>query len=380
MNTVFDLTQGFLPSEDPIATLPSRYTPWETLAQELPKLLTSAYTREKIDALPLFPTDALRTPAEYERAMLILSYLGHAYVWCDKDAPAQTLPQAFAQSWYEVSQKLGRPPVLSYASYALYNWQRINPEGPIALGNIALVQNFLGGIDEEWFILIHVDIEAQAIQAIQALSTAQAAARDHQEKELVHALQLIEASLMRMINTLKRMPEACDPYIYFNRVRPYIHGWKENPALPKGLLYSGVTAYGNQPVQFKGETGAQSTIIPALDACFGVTHPPSPLQAHLEEMVEYMPPSHQAFLKARQTEPSVRPFVIASQSTVLNSLYNTCIQHIHEFRSIHLGYAKAYIERQAQRSQGNPTYVGTGGTPFMDYLTAHCDETLNALV
>jgi len=38
-----------------------------------------------------------------------------------------------------------------------------------------------------------------------------------------------------MYATLKRMPERCDPYIYFHRVRPYIHGWKNHPDLPAGV-------------------------------------------------------------------------------------------------------------------------------------------------
>ena len=37
-------------------------------------------------------------------------------------------------------------------------------------------------------------------------------------------------------NIFYRMPERCDPYIYFERVRPYIHGWKDNPALPEGSM------------------------------------------------------------------------------------------------------------------------------------------------
>ena len=41
-----------------------------------------------------------------------------------------------------------------------------------------------------------------------------------------------------------RMPERCDPYIYFNRVRPYIHGWANHPALPAGMLYEGIDEYG----------------------------------------------------------------------------------------------------------------------------------------
>jgi indoleamine 2,3-dioxygenase len=47
--------------------------------------------------------------------------------------------------WYELSEQLGRPPVLSYASYALDNWRRLDPNAPIELGNIVLLQTFWQG-------------------------------------------------------------------------------------------------------------------------------------------------------------------------------------------------------------------------------------------
>ena len=59
-----------------------------------------------------------------------------------------------------------------------------------------------------------------------------------------------------MMVTLRRMPEFCDPYIYYHRVRPYIHGWKNNPAVPNGVIYDGVEFYHGKPMQFRGETGA----------------------------------------------------------------------------------------------------------------------------
>ena len=62
---------------------------------------------------------------------------------------------------------MGRPPVLSYASYALDNWTRLDESQPIAIGNIMLMPNFLGGLDEDWFVLIHVDIEARAAPALE---------------------------------------------------------------------------------------------------------------------------------------------------------------------------------------------------------------------
>jgi indoleamine 2,3-dioxygenase len=40
-----------------------------------------------------------------------------------------------------------------------------------------------------------------------------------------------------------------------------------------------------------------------------------------------------------------------------------------------LTYAGRYIQLQARRDSANPNEVGTGGTPFMPYLTKHRDET-----
>ena len=44
----------------------------------------------------------------------------------------------------------------------LDNWYRLDKDGPIDLSNIAMHQNFFGGADENWFVLVHVAIEAEA--------------------------------------------------------------------------------------------------------------------------------------------------------------------------------------------------------------------------
>ena len=79
-------------------------------------------------------------------------------------------------------------------------------------------------------------------------------------------------ALEGILATMQRMPEHCDPYVYYHRVRPYIFGWHNNPALPGGLVYEGVAAYAGTGQTFRGETGAQSTIVPCLDAILGVEH------------------------------------------------------------------------------------------------------------
>lgn len=47
-------------------------------------------------------------------------------------------------------------------------------------------------------------------------------------------------------------------------------GWRNNPALPDGLVYEGL--WGNAPQQLYGETGAQSAIVPAFDAVLQIQH------------------------------------------------------------------------------------------------------------
>ena len=91
------------------------------------------------------------------------------------------------------------------------------------------------------------------------------------------------------------MPEKCDPYIYYHRVRPYIFGWKNNPDLPEGLIYE--DCFDNQPQLFRGETGAQSSIVPTLDALFNVVHERDELREYLDEMRLYMPPGHRELIE-----------------------------------------------------------------------------------
>jgi indoleamine 2,3-dioxygenase len=366
--------RGFLPLQDPLIRLPQDFDAWEDVALHLPKLLAAGQIRGTIERLSLFPIEAINDCRERERAMVLLSYLGHAYVW-GGPRPALILPARLAVPWYQISESLGRPPVLSYSSYALHNYFRFDPSREIECGNLALIQNFLGGIDEEWFILIHVEIERKAAPAMAVLSACLDAAEEGEAEQLENLLLKVESSLHSMHATLSRMPEWCEPFIYYHRVRPYIHGWKDHPDLPEGVIYEGVDAYGGQPQQFRGETGAQSSIVPALDAMLGVRHKEDALRLYLREMRTYMPPAHRAFIEALESRKPVRPFVQRANRKALTAAFNACVEAVENFRSLHLEYAAAYIFRQAQTDAKNPHAVGTGGTPFMEYLKKHRDET-----
>lgn len=373
--------RGFLPIRDPLRRLNRAFDDWEMLAAELPHLLSARAFGKRLEQLPQLDPIYLY-PNEGERAHMLLSFFMHAYLWEEwrENKVRSVIPANFAVPYAAVSRMVGRPPILSYVSYALQNWRRINPAGPIALDNIALLQYFLGGLDEAWFTLVHVEIEAHAGAAMSTLVRAQEAAMFDKQKECEEWLDRLVKALERMNAAFARMPERCDPYIYYNRVRPWIHGTKNHPLLPHGVIYEGVEEFGGKPQKFRGETGAQSSIAPALDAGLGVVHEPSVLSEHLLEMRQYMPPGHRSFIAAVESRPAIR--AIASKHAALHEVFNACIDGIWRFRKTHYEYAALYIYGQEKKKGhgANPTGVGTGGTSFMESLKKHLDETLAAKI
>jgi indoleamine 2,3-dioxygenase len=367
---------GYMQHVDPVVTLPPGNEAWDEMGKNLPKYLMGTNFRQRVKDLPAFEIETLKTDGEIRRAFLILSYIGQAYQWSDNE-PAHVLPAVLAKPWYEVGKLVGRPPILSYTSYSIDNWYLLDKKGPIECGNIALLQCFLGGQDEEWFILIHIEIEKKAGKALKAIEDSQKAVAAQDLDALEKALRNLRDGIKAMYDVLARMPERCDPYVYFHRVRPYIFGWKNNPSLPNGVVYEGVEEYQGKGQTFRGETGAQSAIVPALDAVLGIVHEQDQLRDYLMEMRQYMPPMHVKFIEAAENGPSVRNFVMACNKESIKKLFNESIELVADFRALHLEYAGTYIHAQSQKTPGNPSAVGTGGTPFMVYLRKHRDETRN---
>lgn len=163
--------------------------------------------------------------------MLVLSYLGHVYVY-DGDEPCGTIPAAVGRPRHEVATAPGRPPVLSYASHALANWRRVDADQPVALDNIARLENFLGAWTRTGSCWCTSPSKRRRVRALAAGIVAQDAVAAHDSSTLTQALEIIAETLEKMLATLRRMPEKCVPYIYYTRVRPFIFGWMGNPAFP----------------------------------------------------------------------------------------------------------------------------------------------------
>lgn len=366
-------TRGFLPKQDPCVRLSPHFQCWEEYAREMPALLAAGKFGTHVNTMPVVSARQL-PDTELALAHTRLAFMLHGYMReCQqKNMERILVPSCLGLPLVEISNRIGLPPVLSYSPYGLHNWRRLDQNGPIALGNLAVLQNFLGGLDETWFILVHVEIEAHAGEAIWAVIRAQEAAKRGDLVKVACWLRVMAEAQQRMYETLCRMPEGCDPYIYYRRVRPYLF-------VPENVVFDGMPITVDAPRPFRGETGAQSTIAPLFDAVLGVTHEPSELSDHLIEMRWYMPPKHRALLEEVERRKPISLTVRSFHDA--RAAYNSCLELLAKFREKHYEYGVSYINRQACTVDGsNPTDIGTGHTRFMKSLKKHVDETRAAIL
>jgi indoleamine 2,3-dioxygenase len=375
--------RGFLsPYEIDEVTLPEVFEPAVAAAEDLSALLTTGRVRHWLDRWPEpdIAGWAASAPEEQVRtAMVRYSFLVQAYVWGEPEPPV-FLPANLGRPIVALADRLGQAPLLPYSAYVLDNWRRLDKSGPIELDNIAMHQNFYSGADENWFVLVHVAIEAEAGVLLDAAVRLVEIAERRDAAEAERLLGEMNLAWERIYAVFARMPERCDPYVYFHRVRPYIHGWANNPALNGGLVYEGVEKFAGRPQAFRGQTGSQSSIVPAMDALFGVGHSDDPLKQFLDELHHYRPVPHRRFIEDLREQSRLRAFVVESGSSALRDVFNANLEQVARFRTRHLEYAASYINKQAGSIPGNDPDVGTGGTPFMKYLKKHRDENRAQLV
>jgi indoleamine 2,3-dioxygenase len=394
--------RGFLPAEDPLTRLSapssasasssSSHNAWEDALSALPQLMSGSPDALRAALLSLPPLDAAALIDDNDerqlwRAQLIVSFLAHAFVWCGpQDAPPpEALPPVLAAPWVALSTALEVPPVLTYASYNLLNWRRIDANVPIRLGNIVSLHGFTDSADEDQFRMVHIAIEARAGAALAALEHARrcaaqrsssghagdngdAADDDDADAAALEEMEEMAAALREMQTILARLPERCDPSVYYHRVRRPLAGWRGSPSLPAGLFYEGVGDAA--PRQYYGASGAQSSILHAFDAALGVRHSGATLRPYLEEMRLHAPRQHRAWLEDSSPE-LLRAAALRARSVALRHAYNDAVEELSRFRAMHRDFAAAYISAQSGAAKGGAGGKGTGGTDYVPALAGY---------
>ncbi|OAA39067.1 Indoleamine 2,3-dioxygenase subfamily [Metarhizium rileyi] len=408
---------GFLPDILPLTHLPDPYyNKWEAIAANLQALVLTRRLRGVVDRLPVLSTVGLEHEAEWRRAYSLLCFMAHAYVW-GGDSPADRLPMAISVPLLEIADHLEVLPVATYAAVCLWNFKPVFTDENIDnMENLATLSTFTGSIDESWFYLISVAIEARGAPILDLMLTAIAAARKSDAKTVTRCLVGFAERLTDLTNILVRMHESCDPTVFYHRVRPFLAGSKNmaEAGLPHGVLYdegTGVEEYR----QYSGGSNAQSSLIQFFDIVLGIHHLPTgekqsvsssesehearhaaPSNNFIQEMRRYMPGPHARFLADVSRVANIREFVQDNKSDQQLCLaYDACLAMLSAFRDKHIAIVTRYIitpsreARARSRSQGRRRVnlaaasskaqtkgqTGTGGTALIPFLKQARDET-----
>ncbi|GAP85763.1 putative indoleamine -dioxygenase [Rosellinia necatrix] len=414
-------THGFLPEILPLTRLPDPYyNKWESIASNLQSLILSKRLRGVIDRLPVLSSVGLEHDAEWRRAYMLLTFFSHGYIW-GGDTPCDRVPPSISAPLLAVCHHLEIPPVSTYAASVLWNFKPLFiDEGIDDLDNLATLVTFTGSLDESWFYLVSVAIEARGGPIIPLMLAAVTAAREGDSATVTRCLRAFSERLDDLGELLRRMHENCDPGFFYRRIRTFLAGSKNmsEAGLPRGVIYddgSGRSEY----VQYSGPSNAQSSLIQFFDIILGIEHRPTgekpnlaseseregrgtaPKHNFIRDMRRYMPGSHARFLNDVALVANIRDFVEERRDTdkSLSIAYDACLAMLRAFRDIHIAIVTRYIvlpsrENKARSRSRSPEVVrarqnlatasrheshrkvkGTGGTALIPFLKQARDET-----
>lgn len=387
------LLNGFLPDELPLERLPFQYELWEDTVCRIPELLSlkDGSVRAEVAPMPILTTNHLKTTPQWQRAYHLLSFLTQAYIW-EQPGPSLHLPPQIAVPMLAVSSRLGLPPLATYSALNLWNFALIDPAGDLTdVENLRSLHTFTGTLDEEWFYLISVAIEAKGAPLIPLMLEAMDAVRSN-SPEIVRDSLLDFAGLIRSTSKiLNRMHEKCDPKVFYDDIRPFLAGTKnmELFGLENGVFYDERKGAGSWR-KHSGGSNAQSSLIQFFDIVLGVLH--NGPREFLASMRNYMPGPHREFLTKLESVANIRAFVETSPAPGLEEAYDRAVNELVMFRNCHLKIVDRYIIQMSKNkrpvgpglniaigsSGKSEGLTGTGGTKLMPFLEGCRNDSRSA--
>ncbi|OOF91014.1 hypothetical protein ASPCADRAFT_211602 [Aspergillus carbonarius ITEM 5010] len=318
------------------------------------------------------------------------SFLASAYIlepcwenWCKNPEGGyglgrELLPKSVARPMYRCAQLLDIPPFLSYAAaYSLFNYTLEEPSKGLVYPNLRLVRAFENGLDpkssEAGFILTHVDMvkfsSGLISGAVKVVDTVEQngsrSVVNDGFREILSSMEVIEAAMEDMWANSKPQD-----YLSF---RVFIFGITSQSMFPNGVVYDGVLD--NKPLFFRGESGANDSMIPLLDHLCQIPMPSNPLTKVLHEFRAYRPLPHREFLahiNSKSEEVGVRNFALADTETTI--LLLKTLNHVRSFRWRHWLFAREYIIRRT------PHPTATGGSPIVTWLPNQLSAVMDLMI
>ncbi|TKA53218.1 hypothetical protein B0A53_04074 [Rhodotorula sp. CCFEE 5036] len=414
---------GFLPPEEPIQSLRGLGHGWDELEEEFERVQHEAEMipgggvgklsdkfRVNIRSLPTASVEPLTTLPLLRRAHTLLAHLAHFYM--HSTFPSLTvMPACLAVPLVQVSDRLGLPPILTYADTVLWTWRLRDKALGLRADNVEMTTLFTSSSSEHAFFALSFFCELYGPDLLRLMS----ASLDEAFFADATALTRISTylgSISRLVDELTALlaaatkgefgpagRERISPEAFYWEIRPWFNGGK--------WTYQGVGDDGKDlAMEWGGPSAGQSTLVHALDLFLGIDHAPrrpstktqakteaaavqveeangtrveapaaaaevvddkaalhkAPSDAtFMQRMSHYMPGHHRAFLRHLESLHSPNP--AAPDAHVLPSLRQLARQHPHRlgpaydqavaamkrFRDMHMRLATVFVVQQARR-------------------------------
>ncbi len=383
---------GFLPKKSPLAVLPDRYSELQVLIDEMPikkangqggLLSTEGAIEDAVKKLKnykdlvkneddIFINQALFRAYAFLTSAYLLAPSHFSFQKTKKYGKAhRILPSQLSEPFVLVSEKLDVYPFIDYHyAYSLGNYVKIDNSKGYEWENLAMAAKFSGMDDERGFIMLHVDINQHSPQLVGSiLDFIKSKDNSGVNQSLNNCL-----SSMKSINERRQIMWQASRWKHYNDFRVFIMGIKGNDEIfGDGVIYEGIS---EEPVQYRGQTGAQDNIIPTADIFTGVIdyYPSNDLTKYLLDLRSYRPKCIQNFLsdlKDEMKENRLFNSIKKSENEEGLCLLIQILDEIYYFRNGHWQFVQKYI-------MANTKYAkATGGTPIISWIPNQITAVLN---
>ena len=383
---------GFLPKKSPLAVLPDRYIELQVLIDEMP--IKKANGQGGLLSIEGAIEDAVKKLKNYkdlvknEDDIFINQALFRAYAFLTSAyllAPShfsfqktkkygkahRLLPSQLSEPFVLVSEKLDVYPFIDYHyAYSLGNYVKIDSSKGYEWENLAMAAKFSGMDDERGFIMLHVDINQHSPQLVGSILDFLKSKDNYGVNQSLNNC----LSSMKSINERRQIMWQASRWKHYNDFRVFIMGIKGNDEIfGDGVIYEGIS---EEPVQYRGQTGAQDNIIPTADIFTGVIdyYPSNDLTKYLLDLRSYRPKCIQNFLsdlKDEMKENRLFNSIKKSENEEGLCLLIQILDEIYYFRNGHWQFVQKYI-------MANTKYAkATGGTPIISWIPNQITAVLN---
>lgn len=159
----------------------------------------------------------------------------------------------------------------------------------------------------------------------------------------------------------------------YTSFRTFIMGITSQSMFPNGVVYEGVS---EEPLSFRGESGANDSMIPLLDNLLSLSLPSTPLTTILTDFRSYRPGNHRQFLawvSAQSIVLDLKSFALDLAHPASNLWYLRALDQVREFRWRHWCFTREYILKRTS----HPT--ATGGSPIVRWLPNQLTAVLDGM-